>query len=283
MAESLVFTTTHNNSSANSQQQNKIPVVLLHGWGLNSGVWQPLIELLSNQENSPFEFITIDLPGFGHNSQHALAPYSLENICELINQTITKPAIYLGWSLGGLIATQMSLSYSSKVLGLITVASSPYFVEEQHELSEQIWPGIKIDVLNSFHKLLAHDTEKTITGFLKIQAMGSPHIRQDLKLITKLVMAHNQPNQKTLDESLNLLSSSDMRTQLKNIHKPFLRLYGNNDSLIPKNAISLINTLAPASNHHIFIQASHAPFISHLNDFHKILQHWLLAHFSIEQ
>jgi pimeloyl-[acyl-carrier protein] methyl ester esterase len=286
MAESLFFTTTHNNSLTHSQQQNKIPVVLLHGWGLNSAVWQPLLALFSAQKDSPFEFITIDLPGFGDNSQQTLTPYSIESICDLINQTITKPAIYLGWSLGGLIATQMALSYSNKVLGVITVASSPCFVEQEGEgksnLTDVVWPGIKLGVLDNFHKQLAHDTKKTITGFLKIQAMGSPHIRQDLKLITKLVMAHTQPNKKTLDESLNLLSDTDMRAQLKSLVQPFLRLYGNNDSLVPKSVISLINTLSPTSDHHIFMQASHAPFISHLDDFHQVIQQWLMTHFSNE-
>jgi pimeloyl-[acyl-carrier protein] methyl ester esterase len=279
MAESLVFTTTQNHSLATEQKSNKIPVVFIHGWGLNSGVWQPLFELWGQQDDSPFEFICIDLPGFGQNSQFTLTPYSLENICVLIQKTIAKPAIYLGWSLGGLIATTMALNYPEQVLGLITVANSPYFVEENHHDPKEYWPGIKPEVLTSFHNQLANDTKKTITGFLKIQAMGSPHIRQDLKLITKLVMEQQQPNKNTLDLSLSLLSTSDLRSKLTNIQQPFLRLYGNNDSLVPKSAVSLINSLAPNSEEHIFMQASHAPFISHLDDFNQVLLRWLTKQF----
>jgi pimeloyl-[acyl-carrier protein] methyl ester esterase len=279
MAENLVFTTTHDNNVNDVNRLDKTPVVLLHGWSLNSGVWQPLLERLSTEENSAFEFITLDLPGFGLNSHISLESYSLSTICNMIESIITKPAIYLGWSLGGLVATQMALNYPHKVLGLITVASTPYFVEEKDTFETIVWPGIKANILTSFHQQLAQDTKKTISGFLKIQTMGSPHIRQDLKQITQLVMAHALPTKRTLDDSLNLLSNSDFRDALSTIKQPFLRLYGNNDSLVPKGVINLITSLAPKSQCHIFSQASHAPFISHLDDFNSELQQWLTNNF----
>jgi len=272
MAKSLTFSTFPSNSPLD---KNAIPVVLLHGWGLNSGVWQPLLALFNEQSNSDLQFITVDLPGFGNNSSTELPSYTLDNICQYIEKTIEQPAIYLGWSLGGLVATQMSLTYPEKVLGLVTVTSSPYFVEQ----ADNDWPGIKANILASFHRQLTQDTEKTIRNFLKIQAMGSPHIRQDLKLITQLVMAHNLPSQKTLNDSLNLLSNCDLRKDISRIKAPFLRLYGQNDSLVPKAVIEQINLLATDSDLHLFEGASHAPFISHLDDFYKILSHWLNTKF----
>ena len=280
MAQKLVFTSTSKSSLLHQDINHKIPVVLLHGWGLNSGVWQPLLALFKAQDDCPFEFITVDLPGFGQNNQIDLEPYSLAAICDLLLQTLPKPAIYLGWSLGGLVATKMALTYPEQVLGLVTVASTPYFVEEQNWSDGGIWPGIKENVLTSFHQQLAQDTKKTITGFLKIQAMGSPHIRDDLKQITQLVMEHALPSQKTLDQSLDLLSDSDLRADLAKVTQPFLRLYGNNDSLVPKATISLINSLAPLSEQHTFAQASHAPFISHLADFYHLLESWLRQQFN---
>ncbi|KGJ97464.1 pimeloyl-ACP methyl ester esterase BioH [Colwellia psychrerythraea] len=272
MAKNLSFSTYCSN---NSPKKNAIPIVLLHGWGLNSGVWQPLLALFNENKENNYQIITVDLPGFGTNSSVEIKPYTLANICQKIDKIITQPAIYLGWSLGGLIATEMSLKYSNKVLALITVASTPYFVDQP----VTDWPGIKENVLNSFHSQLAKDTEKTISGFLKIQAMGSPHIRQDLKLITQLVMAHNLPSKKTLADSLALLSQCDLRQQISTIKKPFLRLYGHNDSLVPKAVIEQINDLVPNSDHHLFEHASHAPFISHLDDFYQVLCAWLKSNF----
>jgi pimeloyl-[acyl-carrier protein] methyl ester esterase len=272
MAKSFTFSTFPANTPLD---KNAIPIVLIHGWGLNSGVWQPLLTLFNDKSNNDFQLITVDLPGFGTNSNVEIAPYSLENICQKITENIAQPAIYLGWSLGGLVASQMSVSHPKKVLGLITVASSPYFVEQ----SIKDWPGIKPNILKSFHQQLTQDTAKTISGFLKIQAMGSPHIRQDLKLITQLVMAYDLPNQQTLSNSLALLSHCDLRKKLPEIEKPFLRLYGQNDSLVPKTVIEHIDDLAPNSDKYLFEKASHAPFISHLNDFYKVLSQWLNSNF----
>lgn len=271
-----------------STDSQKIPLVLIHGWGLNSAVWQPFIDSLSNDLSNNsldsffdiFKIITIDLPGFGINVDKEIRPYSLANICQHINNTIAQPAIYLGWSLGGLVATEMTLRYPDKVLALITVASSPRFLEEKPKKegdNQSAWPGIKSKVLDSFYQQLEIDTEKTISGFLKIQAMGSPHIRQDIKQISLLVFQHKMANKTTLDQSLTLLESSDYREQLKTIKQPFLRLYGDADSLVPKLVIDKIATLAENSEQYIFKQASHAPFISHADDFKQILSNWLTA------
>lgn len=282
MAETLQFSTYL------EPKKQSIPLVLLHGWGLNSAVWQPLIESLPTEFRDVFHIITIDLPGFGSNINKKLSPYSLANVCEHIIDTIEQPAIYLGWSLGGLVATEMALTYPEKVLGLITVASSPRFVEQRSEevveekmVNTLLWPGIKPHVLTTFHQQLHIDAEKTINGFLKLQAMGSPHVRQDIKQISQLVFQHEMANKNTLDESLKLLEISDYRARLIDINQPFLRLYGSADSLVPKSVIGQVAQLAENnSEQYIFIGASHAPFISHLNDFNQVLTDWLLTHFT---
>lgn len=247
-----------------------IPLVFLHGWGLNSGVWQPCIEQLQHD----YEVITIDLPGFGLNVDHPLEPYTLANIAALIQQCISQPAVIIGWSLGGLLATELALSYPDKVKGLITVASSPCFVEQEN------WPGIKASVLSLFHRQLAQDTRKTIENFLKIQAMGSPHIRQDIKKIRDLVMQYPMPSKSTLDKSLAFLETTDQRAQMDKISQPFLRLYGKQDSLVPKEVIKHIDVLVERSESVLINNASHAPFISDVELFNMTIKDWLQKNFN---
>ena len=247
-----------------------LPLVFIHGWGLNSGIWQPLAERLS----SDYQVITIDLPGYGLNVNSSITSYTLENICQQITEVISKPALYIGWSLGGLVATKMSLLYSDQVLGLVTVTSSPCFIEKS-SVEKKMWPGIKPTLLGAFHHQLADDTKKTIDGFLKIQAMGSPHIRQDLKKIKALIFQYPMPSRKILDDSLALLETVDLREDLHKITQPFLRLYGRLDSLIPKSVPPLVDYLAENSESYIFQQASHAPFISHEDEFYQTLIAWI--------
>lgn len=254
-----------NNLKVSSQGQG-IPIVLIHGWGLNAGVWQPLAQQLAAQ----FEVITIDLPGYGLNFDIAPEPYDLPTIAQAIHAVVDKPAVYLGWSLGGLVASQLASQFPNDVLALITVASTPYFVAQQD------WPGIQANVLSMFHRQLETDTKKTIDNFLKIQAMGSPHIREDIKTIRNLVMQFDLPSKETLERSLLLLETVDQRSLLGQINSPFLRVYGRLDGLVPKAVIEKIATLAPNSDFIVLDKASHAPFISHFDEFKQALTQWLI-------
>lgn len=248
-----------------SSQGSGLPLVFIHGWGLNSAVWQPSVEVLAKQ----FEVITVDLPGFGRNVEQLLSPYSVASAATLVQQAVAKPAVYIGWSLGGLVASEIALTFPEQVKALVTVASSPCFVEQES------WQGIKPEVLTLFHQQLAQDSKKTINNFLKIQAMGSPHLRQDIKLLRELVMQYPMPSKFTLDESLKLLETVDHRADLVRIAMPFLRLYGKLDGLVPRKAIESITELSPNSDVMVFEQASHAPFISHPEQFHQTLVSWL--------
>lgn len=241
------------------------PLVLIHGWGLNSGVWQPLIPALSEK----FQVITIDLPGFGINHDFILEDYSIENIAKLVEQSLDEPAVILGWSLGGLVASQLALAFPHKVKAIISVASSPHFVANDD------WAGIEPIVLKGFYKLLSEDTAKTIDNFLKIQAMGSPHIRADVKKTKELIMQYPMPNKDTLMRALALLENVDLRAQLHRIECPFLRMYGRLDSLVPKASIENIEQLVPNSDSYVFEKASHAPFISHEEEFSEALITWV--------
>ncbi|WP_413700246.1 alpha/beta fold hydrolase [Psychromonas sp. KJ10-10] len=91
-------------------------LVLLHGWGVNSAVWQPVVEQLSQH----FTLYIVDLPGFGNSA--TLDEYSLESITEAILKVVPDSATWCGWSLGGLIATYASINYPQRVNRLIQVA-----------------------------------------------------------------------------------------------------------------------------------------------------------------
>lgn len=251
---------------------DKPTIVFIHGWGLNHSVWLPVAEKLQTQ----FRVNLIDLPGFGDNSAVEMDEYSIEKVAAYVAAHIDQQAIVVGWSLGGLVATYLALHFPEKVKQLITVASSPYFVEQEN------WPGIDAKVLTSFHQQLSSDSEKTITNFLKIQAMGSPSLRNDIKQLTQLVMSKPQPSQTTLDQSLYLLDNIDLRQQLQTINQPFLRIYGSSDALVPKTCHEKVSLLAPNSEGLIISGASHAPFISHREEFLSHLLQWVDAQGNID-
>ena len=229
-------------------------LVLLHGWGMNGAVWQPLVERLA----SDFCVHLVDLPGFGH-SEPLPAGAALSDWSEAVLAVVPPQAAWLGWSLGGLIATQAALQAPSRVSKLLTLASSPCFVAKDN------WPGIKPEVLTTFAEQLSEDHEAVIKRFLALQAMGSEHAKTDVRQLRASLAAKPSPNAQALTAGLRLLAEVDLRTQLVQLQMPTLRVYGRLDGLVPHAAIPLVEALLPTSNRQQYIEpkASHAAFISH--------------------
>ncbi len=132
-------------------------IVLLHGWGLHGGIWQFIATELAKE----FSVTIIDLPGYGRSEW--ITDYTLEKMVKLLSDIAPKQAIWIGWSLGGLIATKYAQLYKDRVKKLICVASSPKFLEETN------WPGMKKAVLEKFNQQLEVDYEETLKRFLLLQ------------------------------------------------------------------------------------------------------------------
>lgn len=228
-----------------------LPMVLLHGWGLNSGVFDHLLPLLSQQ----YSVHLIDLPGFGDNSDMPLGP--LSDVARLIAANIPDESIVIGWSLGGLIAQQLALQHPAAVSRLVTIASTPHFMQD-----DEGWLGIAPNVLGMFEQQLAHDYKKTIQRFLAIQAMGSLSAKQDIHAIKHAIAAYPDPCEASLLTGLQLLQDVDLREQISAITQPTLRLYGRLDALIPHQVVPVIAELQPKAQHVVMEHVSHAPFIS---------------------
>lgn len=240
----------------------KIPLVLLHGWGVNQGVWQQLVPLLSTD----FIVLTPDLPGFGTASQHFPEPYQLSAIAAQLARDIPTAAVVVGWSLGGLVATQLALDYPDKVAALGWVASSPCF------LAQPDWPGMASTVIQQFASALTRDLPLTVERFLAIQAMGSATARQDIKVLKQAVLALPLPQAEVLLAALDILTETDLRPQLAQLRQPVAGCFGKLDSLVPVAMLSQLQQQLPQLQLQILPKASHAPFISHPAEFAEWIQ-----------
>lgn len=234
-------------------------LVLIHGWGMNGAVWQASVEALASQ----FCVHTLDLPGYGLS--HELNAKDLQDICQQVLAEAPEKAVYLGWSLGGLVATNIAVTHPARVNKLITVASSPKFAAEKG------WRGIQSQVLSDFTSQLTNNFQKTIEGFMTLQAMGSSSARQDVKAIKQQVFSRPMPNPEALAVGLDILAQVDLRPALADIQVPFLRLYGRLDGLVPKKVAQDVSHLAPNSQCHVFQASSHAPFMTEHEAFCRVV------------
>ncbi len=228
-------------------------LVLIHGWGMNGAVWQQTVNVLA----AHFRVHVVDLPGYGH-SAHCHAQ-NLAEIAEQLMVDAPKNAIWVGWSLGGLVTTHMALHHSDYVAKLVTVASSPKFCAAP---APAIWRGIAPEVLSTFTEQLLEDFQTTIDRFMALQAMGSPSARQDVKQLKQAVRSRPLPNPDSLLAGLKMLANVDLRAQLAQISAPMLRLYGRLDGLVPLKVGKELDKLLPHSEQYVFTRSAHAPFMT---------------------
>ena len=81
------------------------------------------------------------------------------------------------------------------------------------------------------------------------------------------MLSRPQPQLAALTLGLALLENVDLRPSLSALSQPWLRLYGRLDALVPIKTEPVLSAQYPQSQSYIFADASHAPFISHLNEF----------------
>lgn len=230
-------------------------IVLIHGWGMNGAVWQQTVTELSKH----YRVHVVDLPGFGHSHQSSFI--NMDDLAQQVLASAPQHATWIGWSLGGLLATHIALNHPLRVTKLITVASSPKFA------AERSWRGIQPNVLSAFTEQLVEDFQLTIERFMALQAIGSPSARQDVKQLKKAVLSRPTPNPDALLAGLKLLADIDYRAELERLTIPVLRLYGRLDGLVPIKVASDVERLMPHSDQYVFSDSSHAPFMTELGNF----------------
>ena len=226
-------------------------LVLLHGWGLNAQVWDCITPELS----AHFTLHLVDLPGYGRSGEWGAM--TLEAMAEKVLENAPERAIWLGWSLGGLVASQIALNHPTRVQALVTVASSPCFSAQDEG------PGIKPEVLSGFQQQLSEDFQRTVERFLALQTLGTESARQDARALKQAVLSLPMPSSEVLNGGLEILTTADLREPLTALDLPVLRLYGRLDGLVPRKIVPQLDALWPRSESLIFDKAAHAPFISH--------------------
>jgi len=226
------------------------PLVMLHGWAMHSGVFSALAECLSTTHT----LYLVDLPGHGHSRDSRL-PLALEPVTQTLLATLP-PAIWLGWSLGGLFA--LHAAAAQKIPALIMLCATPCFVRQSD------WPhGMPPETFQTFETGLHQDYTTTLDRFLALETLGSPHAKGELRTLRELVYARGGPAPHALSEGLNLLHSQDLRHTLPTLNIPSLWLSARRDRLVHPRAMQTCAALTPNADHATLENAAHAPMLTY--------------------
>ncbi|MFZ0257619.1 MAG: pimeloyl-ACP methyl ester esterase BioH [Gammaproteobacteria bacterium] len=241
------------------------PVVAVHGWGLNSGVW---IET-QRQLSAHYRVTLVDLPGYGESRGFEFS-WQLEGVVEAVADVIAEPSVWMGWSLGGMVALAAAQRCPNKVRALVLVASTPCFVQKPD------WPhGLAGKLLQSFADGLTQDYEATLWRFLTLQAGQGEGARSVIKRLRRELLQGGVPEQPVLRAGLAVLQSTDLRPLLGWVQCPTLMILGQWDVLVSPASAQAVSVLRPDWQVAILAKSAHAPFLSHQTAFLARLQVFL--------
>jgi pimeloyl-[acyl-carrier protein] methyl ester esterase len=241
-------------------------LVLVHGWGLHGGIWDRFVPLLE----AHFRVSCVDLPGHGRSDWQG--EVTLDAMTDAVLSVAPAPAAWLGWSLGGLVATRAAIMAPDRVMALITIASTPCFVRKPD------WQNAMLPVLlDTFAAELAQDYVRTLNRFLALQVRGSDRYGEVLKTLRALLQAHGEPDAAGLRAGLQVLQTADLRDSLGDIDCPVLLIMGERDTLVPVNAGQAASELFPDAQLSVIEGAGHAPFIAQPEVVAKYVRRFLAA------
>jgi len=164
-----------------SSDSKKPPLVLVHGSGGDSSVWEPQLKALS----STFHIIAVDLPAHGQSKGHpeTTSTQYARWLKELLTSLNLPPFVLAGHSLGGIIAQQFACMFPEMLRGLVLIGSAMRF-EIQSEYLEMVTKDFTAACLLSCEEAYASQPGPTLLaqGLSMLQNNGPEILMGDLSL-----------------------------------------------------------------------------------------------------
>ena len=232
-------------------KEDRPTLVMIHGAGGHSQVWQPQTHLLSDSLNT----LALDLPRYGESSGEA--EYDLDRyaewLIECLSAVFREPPFLMGHSMGGAIAQKAALLKPDSMRGIILVGTGPRL---------QVAPAFLEGLRQNFES-----TVDTLIGFAYASGADSLLIEEGAKLM-------KEAGSNVVYGDFSACNRFDVRKEVGKIKIPCLILCGDEDKLTPPALSKKLNDviegsrleIVPAAGHMVMIE-NHQAFNDHVLDF----------------
>lgn len=239
----------------------KTPLVLLHGWGVNSQIWN---ELLPDLHES-FELTVLDLPGYGNDTLYA-GTFTEDRVLQHVLSSAPEQAHWIAWSLGATIAMQAALRFPERFLKLQLVSATPKF------MAGPDWSiGMADEPLHQLVNQFDAGYTKGLKKFLLLQSAHPENTRDSIRKRLDSILRLPTPSLETLRDSLALLTHSDLREQITNLKIETQIVAGRLDRVVSPLASHWLSEAIPGAEF-VMLEAGHLPFLDAKDEFLENLQ-----------
>lgn len=202
------------------------PVLLLHAFPLNSAMWEPQIEALSDR----YRFIAPDLTGFGGSAApEGRDAYSMETwaaeIEALLSELALERVALVGLSMGGYLAFELLRRSPERFSALVLAdtkaeADPPAGVEKRTKQQEMVEGGKRDELIEA------------LTGAL----LGEPTREKKADVVEKVRSLMDNPAAGFVGGLEAMKKRPDSTDELSRIKVPTLIIVGENDAVTPPEA-----------------------------------------------
>ncbi len=249
------------------------PLIFVHGWGMESGVWQEQAEFFAEE----FDVSAVNLPGHGGMPPLGGEPLTIKKCGEALAEEISRKNLknvhMVGWSLGAQVICHAAAELGGNVGSLSMVGGTPCFTAPAESdkwatpLVKALWfqRTVKGDFENSLKKFVMtfFEAEKELDG-----AAGE-------RVKNAFFGKNFPPDEKSAVELLDDLTLSDIRGLLPALDVPSFILHGSRDRIVPVEVTGIWESLLPQARTAILPGCGHAPFITCPEKFNATLKKFL--------
>lgn len=113
-----------------SEPRQGLPILFIHGYGALINHWKRIVRPVARQHS----FYAIDLYGFGYSARPAGTPSKerwADQAATFVREVIGEPAVIVGHSMGGVVATEFARRHAGLTRALVLVNSSGMQIYER--------------------------------------------------------------------------------------------------------------------------------------------------------
>lgn len=230
----------------------KLPVLLIHGWGMSCRIWDTTLGSLLAAGH---EVVTFDQRGCGLSdkdfTENTISLGATDAMAVLSEAGVRRVSVN-GWSLGGAIATEVAHRLGSNCAGLVlTAAATPRYVQAP-DFPYGNPPGAPtatVDVLRQDRANFFDGLTKAVCAVPQSPAMHS--------WLWSIFMQTSP----CADTALAELDALDQRAILAALDVPILSFIGTHDVFVPPDVGRSVAKIARRLRTVEFDGCGHAPFI----------------------
>lgn len=225
--------------------KNGKDVVLLHGWGQNIEMMNPIGKGLE----SDYHITAIDLPGFGSSSEPTYA-YTIYDYYEIVSELLTKlnidNPVMIGHSFGGRVAIVYA---AKKKVSKLVLLSAPFRRSTKRNT-------FKVRVLKFLKKV---PVVKELESFMKTK-IGSSDYRNASPMMRNILV--------------NVVNE-DLTGYLKQINVPTLLIWGDLDTAVPIEDAKYAESIMEDAGLVVYEGCTHYAYLERINQTISVLRSFL--------